>query len=65
MNKKQIIDIIERTVATFGQAFLALLIADASGVSQTNALEVAAVAGGLAAAKYIVVQLNAYLAASK
>lgn len=59
INWPKVADVAERTLATFGQAFLGVVIV--SGVSQLTALEAAGVAGGLAAAKYLYVQLNLYL----
>jgi Putative lactococcus lactis phage r1t holin len=59
--RNRLIDLAERTAATFAQAFLAVLIADESGVTQLTALKVAAVAGGLAVAKYLLVYANAVL----
>jgi hypothetical protein len=59
--KKKIIDILERSGATFAQAFIAIEIADQANVTQLGALKTAAVAGGLAVGKYLLVQANAYL----
>lgn len=59
MNKKKVLDFVERTTATFAQAFLGVALV--SGVTGWTALEAAAVAGGIAAAKYAYVQVNAYL----
>lgn len=63
-SKTTLIDVVERALATFAQAFLAIEIADQSGVTQLSSLKVAAVAGALAVAKYLLVQANAFLASS-
>lgn len=63
--KKKLIDVGERTLATFAQSFLAILIADQTGVTQLTALKVAAVAGGLAVAKYLMVVASQYLGAAQ
>lgn len=57
----QLIDVAERSVATFAQAFLAIEIADQSNVTQISALKVALVAGGLAVGKYLFVVAGAWL----
>lgn len=54
-------DFAERVGATFAQAFLAVLIANSTGVLNVGGvhdLEIAALAGGLAAAKYVLLKLN-------
>lgn len=64
MTKTQLLDGAERTLATFAETFLALLIADSTGVTQISDIKIAAISAGLAAAKYLVVQLNKYLGAT-
>lgn len=59
--KKKLIDLLDRAGATFAQAFLAVLVADASGITQPEALKVAAVAGGFAVAKWLLAQASKYL----
>lgn len=59
MDRKKAFDAIERTTATFAQAFLGVVLV--SGVSDLTAVKAAAAAGGVAAAKFGYVQLNAYL----
>lgn len=58
INWVKVADVLERTVGTFWQAALAVIIV--TGFSQT-ALLVAATAGAMSAAKYITVQLNLWL----
>lgn len=64
INKVKLIDVVDRTAATFAETFLGLLVADSTGVTQLSAVKIAAVASGLAAAKYLFVQLSAYLGSS-
>ena len=54
MNKKKLLDFVERVGATFLNAFLGVVVAShfTGHLSDLNALEAAAVAGGLAAAKF-------------
>lgn len=59
MNWLKLADFGERTIATFVQAFLALALV--TPLSDKTSLEAAAVAGGLAAGKYVYVELNLYL----
>lgn len=59
--KARLIDLAERSFATFWQAFGALLIADSTGITQVSALKVAAVAGGLAVVKYLSLQAGNFL----
>lgn len=56
---KRAADFTERVGATFLQAFIA--VAMVTGVSDRTALEAAAAAGGLSAAKFIQVELKKYL----
>ncbi len=56
-----LIDVAERVFATFAQAFLAVIIVNQGSLTQITALETAAVAGGLAVAKYLLVQANTFL----
>ena len=56
-----IVDLFERTFATFAQAFLAILIVNEGSLSQITALETAAAAGGLAVAKFLLVKANQFL----
>lgn len=62
--RRQGLDLIERATATFAQAFLAVEIADQNGVSQIESLKIAAVAGGLAVAKFAYAKVNIYLASA-
>lgn len=59
MNKVKLVDFTERVGATFAQAFLALAVV--SGMSDLSMLKAAAVAGGIAAGKFALVQANTYL----
>lgn len=59
INWVKVADVAERTFGTFWQTFLAIFIV--SGAVTGQVLTAAALAGGLAAAKYLVVQLNIYL----
>lgn len=60
INWPKVADVGERTLATFAQAFLAIVLI--TGVSDRKALIAGAVAGGIAAAKYATVQINLWLA---
>lgn len=62
IKNKHLLDLLERSLATFAQAFLAVEIADQNGVSQVESLKIAAVAGGLAVAKWAYAKINIYLA---
>lgn len=62
LNNKKVLDLVERAGATFAQAFLAVEIADQNGVTQTESLKIAGVAGALAVGKWALVKINAYLA---
>jgi hypothetical protein len=59
MSKLKVLDFVERVSATFGAAFLGLALV--TGVSTPKDLEAAAIAGGMSAAKFAYVELNAYL----
>jgi Putative lactococcus lactis phage r1t holin len=59
--QRKFVDFGERAVATFAQSFLAIEIIDQNGVNQVESLKVAAVAGGLAMAKYVFVKVSAFL----
>lgn len=59
MDRKKVLDFAERTTATFAQAFLGVALV--TGISGWTAVEAAAVAGGIAAAKYAYVQVNQFL----
>lgn len=61
MSKSKIVDFGERVGATFAQAFLALAVV--SGLGDMSMLKAAAVAGGIAAGKFALVEANAYLKA--
>lgn len=61
LKNKTFLDLLERTGATFAQAFLAVQIADQGKVDQVTSLKVAAVAGALAVAKYLLVKVNTFL----
>lgn len=56
-----LVDLLERTAATFAQAFLAIETVDQAGITQLSALKTAGVAGGYAVAKYLLVRANAFL----
>lgn len=58
-SKLTILDFVERTTATFVQAFLAIALI--TGISDVKALEAAGLAGAIAAGKYVYIRLNAYL----
>lgn len=62
LKNKTFLDLAERALATFAQAFLAVEIADQAGVTQLEGLKVAGVAGALAVGKFLLVKVNAYLA---
>jgi len=57
--RKLLIDLLERTGATFGQAFLASVTLGTT--TDLGALKIGLVAGGYAVAKYLLVKANAYL----
>lgn len=59
--KRKVIDVADRTVATFVQAFVAIILA--SNVTDLTAVKAAGIAGGLAVLKYLAVVANNYLAA--
>lgn len=59
---KQFLDLAERSLATFAQAFLAVELADQNGVNQLESLKIAAVAGALAVAKFAYSRVNLFLA---
>lgn len=61
--KAALVDLLERAGATFAQAFLASITINATGVAQVEALKVAALAGGFAVAKFLLVKANEYLKA--
>ena len=56
-----VVDLVERASATFGQAFLAVVVVNDGTVPQKTALETALAAGGLAVAKFLLVKANSYL----
>lgn len=62
--KAKFLDLAERAVATFVQAFLAAETIDQTQLTQVSALKVAAVAGAFSVAKFLLVQTSAYLAAT-
>ena len=59
-SKRSLIDLAERTGATFGQAFLATITVQRN-VTEKTALYTALAAGGLAVAKYLLAAANTYL----
>jgi hypothetical protein len=59
--KRRLVDLAERAGATFAQAFLAAITVDSSGITQVDALKVAAVAGAYSVAKFLLGEANAYL----
>lgn len=65
--KVTIIDVAERAFATFAQSFLAAVTLGHTvtpAITDLRALELAAVAGAYAVAKYLLVVANAFLATS-
>lgn len=64
-SKKTLIDLAERSLATFAQAFLASVTIGHTvvpAITDLRALELAAVAGGYSVGKFLLVKANAYLA---
>jgi hypothetical protein len=64
-SKKTLVDIAERSLATFAQAFLASVTLGHSvvpAITDLRALELGAIAGGYSVGKYLLVKANAYLA---
>ena len=57
--KQKLVDVTERTLATFGQSFLAAAVV--GSVTDLDSLKIAAAAGGLAVAKYLLLLANSYL----
>lgn len=57
--KRHLIDLAERTGATFAQAFLAVL--TVSTLTDLAALKIAGAAGAYAVGKFLLVKANAYL----
>lgn len=49
--KQKLVDLAERTIATFAQSFVAVVLVD-GGLSDLTAVKTGAVAGGLAVLKY-------------
>ncbi len=67
-SKVTMVDLAERAGATFAQAFLAAVTLGHTvtpAVTDLRALELAAIAGGYAVAKYLLVQANAFLNSAK
>lgn len=62
MSKKDFVDLGERVGATFAQAFLASVTVNVSGITEVDALKVAAIAGAYSVAKFLLVKANAFLA---
>jgi hypothetical protein len=60
-SKAKIIDLVERTGATFLQAFLAVLVVGGN-LSDWTAVKVALVAGGLAVVKFLNIEASKFLA---
>jgi hypothetical protein len=58
-HKKQLVDVSERTAATFAEAFIAVALV--SGVSDTTGLKIAGTAGALAAGKFALAKIDTYL----
>lgn len=58
-HKKQLVDVCERTVATFAEAFIAVALV--SGVNDLTSVKIAATAGGLAAGKFALAKIDTYL----
>lgn len=63
MSKRTILDLTERTVATFVQAFLAIALV--GGVGDQKQLKIAGTAGALAVGKFLYAKVNVYLAPPK
>jgi len=61
INWAKIADAIERTGATFAETFIAFEIANQAHITQITEIKTAAIAAGIAAGKYVIVQLNAFL----
>lgn len=59
-SKRSLIDLAERAGATFAQAFLAAV--TLGSVTDIHAAKLAAVAGGYAVGKFLLVKANAFLA---
>lgn len=59
--KKNLIDLGERTLATFAQAFLAAV--TLGSMTDAGALKLAGIAGAYAVAKFLLVQANSWTAA--
>lgn len=59
INYAKLLDAAERTTATFAEAFIAFALV--SPLSDRKSLLAAAAAGGIAAGKFVYVELNAYL----
>jgi hypothetical protein len=64
MNRKTLVDLVERAGATFAQAFLAIEVADQANIAQVGALKTAAYAGAFAVAKYALVKANSFIGAN-
>lgn len=60
LSKPVLVDLAERTCATFAQAFLAII--TVSKTTDLGALKIALVAGAFAVGKYLLVKANTYLA---
>lgn len=63
-NLAKLVDVVERTAATFAETFIAFEITNQTHLTQLSGLEAAAIAAGIAAGKYAIVQLNAFLGKS-
>jgi hypothetical protein len=63
--KKYLVDLLERTLATFAQGFLAVLIAQHGSANEKTALYTGLTAGGLAVGKFILVKANTFLTSSE
>jgi L-asparaginase II len=59
--KKYLIDLVERTFATFAQGFLAVLIAQHGSANEKTALYTGLTAGALAVGKFLLVKANGFL----
>jgi hypothetical protein len=58
--KKVIVDLLERTGATFAQGFLAVIVVQ-QNVSEKTALYTGLTAGGFAVAKFLLAKANHFL----
>lgn len=60
MNTVKMLDFVERVGATFLETFLALVITNSTSLTHLSDFKTAAVAGGLSAAKVVLIALNGF-----